>query len=461
MSLPHQLLQFISDPTGGKVVLVIGAGTSVEPPTNLPLSGDMSAEVYRRLVEDGIITNGCENPRNLSLVADIVYEIMGEQIEVVKRMNRQKLKKALPNRGHHLASALLIEGAISDILTLNYDLAICHGLADLSSGDNIALIEGPEDHIELGPKNIIFLHRSANKDPEDWILRSDLLDEEWKDEWESVITNRILSSPAIIFVGLGSPAASLTETVNKIREAIPESTNIFYVSPANPKRSGFFKQLNTDGSAAIELGWSDFMEKLSDRLLSEQKNSLLEACSKLCNEFDLSEPNYETICEEITEQGLLKVGKTRASWLLHNQNYAPSNNHNDLWLADLLLAISLIVRIGDCQIEFKQNGLIEFTSDNGEETLLYFMHGKSIFAISTIEDQISNNRTLWNRNGESPKAVLISGVEQHANQNIASPRDITGNYKPNDIIEGKNDIDIIPINDLRSNQRLVMELFNE
>ena len=73
-NLPTKLLEAISSPIGGGVVLVLGAGCSSEWPTSLPLSGDLSAQCYEKLLADNVLSGDEVNdPRDLSEVADAVY----------------------------------------------------------------------------------------------------------------------------------------------------------------------------------------------------------------------------------------------------------------------------------------------------------------------------------------------------------------------------------------------------
>ena len=71
MPLPSDLLEAISSTGGGRVALVIGAGCSLEEPTGLPLSREVSREIHRMLVADGILDHGeCADPDDLSAVTD-------------------------------------------------------------------------------------------------------------------------------------------------------------------------------------------------------------------------------------------------------------------------------------------------------------------------------------------------------------------------------------------------------
>ncbi len=141
--LPPRLLEAVSSPGGGKIALVLGAGCSVEWPTNIPVSSECSTEIHRRLVADRILLDGdCENPSDLSAVADVVFAKRNSQRDVVERLRDEyDLKLATPIDGYWIAAALLFEGVISSVVTLNYDLALSmpsvgSGRAKLSAWSN-------------------------------------------------------------------------------------------------------------------------------------------------------------------------------------------------------------------------------------------------------------------------------------------------------------------------------------
>src|SRR5579872_7268442 len=102
MPLPPELLQAVSSLGGGKIILILGAGCSVEPPTNIPVSRVCSTEIYRQLVADGVLKDGdCTDPEDLSAVADAVFNKRNSQRDVVERLRDQfGLKLAPPNDGY-------------------------------------------------------------------------------------------------------------------------------------------------------------------------------------------------------------------------------------------------------------------------------------------------------------------------------------------------------------------------
>ena len=222
--LPSDLLQAISSPSGGRVVVVLGAGCSKEAPTSLPLGSELSEECYRKLVLDGIL---CEDeiadPNDLSAVADAVYSKTGSQRELIDRFPINKFRHAQPNEGYMNMAALLLEGALADAMTLNFDLAACTALSNLGAGTRVSTVTGPQDHASLGSTNLIYLHRDVNSPPDEIILRSEELNDAWRDRWEEVVAQKVLGGPITVFVGLGTSISVLVETTSRILQVLNDS----------------------------------------------------------------------------------------------------------------------------------------------------------------------------------------------------------------------------------------------
>src|SRR5207247_1632711 len=130
MPIPAALLEAISHPAGGRVVLVLGAGCSFEAPTSLPLSRQCAEDAHARLTEDNILAPGdCSSPGDLSAVADAVWAVRHRQRDLVERLPVDAFRSAEPNEGYILAAALLYERALNSVMTLNFDLAMSHAMA--------------------------------------------------------------------------------------------------------------------------------------------------------------------------------------------------------------------------------------------------------------------------------------------------------------------------------------------
>jgi hypothetical protein len=273
MALPPELLQAVSAPGGGRIALVIGAGCSVEQPTNIPVSRVCSNEIHRRLIDDGVLQNGdCADPDDLSALADAVFNKRNSQRDVVERLREQYgLKLATPNQGYWIAAALLCEGAIASVVTLNYDLALSTALSALGADKIVGVVERPEDLPYQKTINVYYLHRNANAtDPDLWVLRTSALTVEWKGHWEQIIAAKVLVAPVVVFAGLGTPVAVLIESARLIRNALPVTTKVYQADPGDIESSKFFKALSLDPCMYIKSGWGQLMDALSQRLSKEQ-----------------------------------------------------------------------------------------------------------------------------------------------------------------------------------------------
>ena len=185
MELPADLLYAISQTEGGRVVLVVGAGCSAEPPTDLPLSRELALSAHRKLVEDGVLGDGdCPEPHNLSSVADAVWATTNSQRDLIMRFPCESFRQAQPNKGHLLTAAMLYERALSCVMTLNFDLALSNALSQMGTHGDVTIISKPEECANLGLSNLIYLHRNVDAEPDRWVLRSVSLAESWRDGWE-------------------------------------------------------------------------------------------------------------------------------------------------------------------------------------------------------------------------------------------------------------------------------------
>jgi hypothetical protein len=135
MSLPPDLLHAIVE-RRHRIALVIGAGCSLEHPTNLQLAGVYAEAAHRQLVQDGVLTDtDCPDPSDLSAVASSVVGKTGSQEALVVRLPRNEFRMAQPNAGYLVAAALLRERVLDAILTLNFDVALTSALVQLGAAD--------------------------------------------------------------------------------------------------------------------------------------------------------------------------------------------------------------------------------------------------------------------------------------------------------------------------------------
>lgn len=463
MPLPPELLQAIAAPEGGRVVLILGAGCSFEPPTSIPLAKACSVEAHRRLMLDGILSDGeCGDPEDLSTLADTVKAKTGLQAEVVSRLPISAFRNATPNEGHLVAAAMLIEGVLTNVLTLNFDLALSHALSQLGARDLVVVIKGPEDHQTLGRANVIYLHRNVEVDSEQWVLTSDALENAWKSAWEEVITRMATTAPFVIFAGMGSSCGVLTKSIERLRKAVGDRANVFLADPGDREWSRFAKELSLKSEECIQVGWVDFMRELSQRLASEYGARISTACTVMVGREHWPTENIQGLCDRLTRLGIVGVGKLRASWLLGDQIYCRHEDGHDDLLADVLLAIGLIERTANVTIHIRADRIVEVAAPDNARASFLVASGKGTLRWASIEAQILHCEKYCPRDtGDSrPRRALVSGVIGTPLGAVTPPASIVDLQDSDSILTDQASLQLWSTDELRANPAAVIrELF--
>jgi hypothetical protein len=335
---------------------VLGRGA-----TELPLSKELAVSTHRRLLLDHVLDDGeCRDPEDLSSVADAVFEKLGSQREMVSRLPISLLRHASPNEGTLIAAALLIEGVVRFLVTLNYDLSIPHALSLLGARDEVAILKGPEAHAELSGANVVFLHRNVEADPEDWVIRSSALDVGWQAGWEQVAAQMTLGTPVVVFAGLGTAVGVLVDTAQRMRAALAGDSTFVQVDPGSFHDSPYAEPLGLTVDTYIRMGWCGFMLQLGQRLVAEHRAVLESSCEQLLSSNpDWIREDVKALGDLAEKLGLIGLGRVRAQWMLSSRSYLPHNNITAVHIADLLLVIGLMTRELSATAVFRENGLVE------------------------------------------------------------------------------------------------------
>lgn len=457
-ALPPELLHAVAE-RGGRIALVLGAGCSLEHPTSLKLASVYSEDAHRQLVANGVLASAdCANPADLSAVASAVAaKCDGQQAPLVKCLPREKFRLAQPNAGYLVAAALLRERVLAAVLTLNFDLALTHALGVLSATD-VSVVPGPQAADQLGTATVVYLHRSVEElDLERWILTVEALENEWQDHWEEVVARRVMSCPVVVFAGLGSPAAVLTKSVSKVRQAVDSGQHQMYVvDPAATTQ--FEAALDLPAGAHLRVGWSDFMEKVANRLLTEFASDLGAAGGLLCeeNSWDDEAAYLADLCERLHSGGLVALGKIRAAWLLDDQQYTPDDARRPL-IADLLLGVGLVERAADLLARFREDGVVELVREGAVVTGLLAASGSGTLRWSALEPKVLqaiHRMTPTLR----PEHVLISGVAGTPTAESAPPEDLVMGDAGEDIVQGFRRPTMIDVDDVRADPSVASQL---
>lgn len=458
MPLPDDLLAAASHPEGGKWVLVIGAGSSVEPPTSLPTGAQCSREAHRRLRADGVLAVDCANPSDLSEVADAVFAATGGQAEVVQRLPRNRFRTATPNSGHLIAAALLVERSLAGVVTLNFDAAMSAALSAVGSAETVAVIGGPDDIPNLANVNLIYLHRNADAPADEWVLRSAYLNTVWNTRWEHTMATRVLVAPMVVFAGLGSPAAALTETIRLIRQALPAGVvRVYQVDLAPFGSLPFTAALNVAAGQYLQAGWCDFMAGIARRVLTEHWFGFEQACLAVIAENGYGAHNLDPVAEACRTLGLVGFGLARARWLLHNGPYARIALVDKRIVADVLLAISFVAAGVGGTVSLREDGAVELRDGSRVLATLGFASGGGVRTLVAAEAAIATQRKYWPWKGTHPRRIVVTS---HVPSPVVptAPVSIVADVDENDIIDAAASPRVVSAYDLRATPALLAEM---
>ncbi|MHC2068139.1 SIR2 family protein [Bremerella sp. T1] len=424
------------------------------------------------MVDDGILNAGdCTDPCNLSQVAEVVAQKTGSQRDLVRALPTTEFRNAKPNPGHLIAVALMVEGAVSNIVTLNFDLAFSHALSELGIRNEVVVLNGPEDHAHMGQRNIIYLHRSVDSPPEAWILTKESLDHAWKDGWEESMARFATLAPVTVFAGLGSSCGVLTYSSQKLRNSLKENAVLLLADPGDPANSHFVQEVGIEICNCIRCGWVDFMSQLAERFVRKVLSDVRSEGQVLAvrEQWVASNKDYEKLLEpllvtlysDIENLGLLGLGELRAAWFQEYDRYSTTDPQQIGALADLVVAIAFILHHESGSAQFHEDGTVSISFSSGPEVRIILASGwRKHLRWNSLETALKERVRRRRRGASTPQKVLASGVTGKKTSETTAPMDIVGSTPSDSIIDADGGMLMWSIDDLREDPRIIQEIMS-
>lgn len=461
MVIPAELADAIRHPDGGRVVLILGAGCSREPPTNLELASYYAERVHQKLIDDGILSSGsCPDPYDLSSVADAVWAARGRQRDLVERLPQADFARAEPNEGHLIAAAMLAEHTVIAVLSLNFDLSMSHALQQLEVR-SVPEIQGPADYAILGVVNLVYLHRNVRADPEDWVLRTAALIDEWQGSWREAFAQRFLNTPVRVFVGLGTPAGVLVETTRRIRAMVPAAGALVYqVDVVQRHESDFAAALDIPDAAYLQSSWCDFMREIGDYLVDAQAERLAAACEELTSDNEWPVEDVNGLRGKVATLGLIPFGGLRARWMLESRMYLPLREVDPRLLADVLLAVGFIERHLGAQGAITADGVVEFWGAGRLVSSVVLASGRGTKPWLRLDHEIRQQARQWAYRNPRPRFVVVTAVLGARPGAVSPPENLAVEVEPESILLGDVPFDfrMVSLYELRNNPGLLADI---
>ncbi len=414
----------------------------------MPTGATCSLEAHRRLRADGLLAADCPNPWDLSEVSDAVFAATGSQAAVVQRLPLTRFRTASANSGHLVAAVLLVEGSLGGVVTLNFDKSMSAALSDIGSGERVAVIGGPDDIANLASVNLVYLHRHAESPPEEWILRSEYLTAVWNDRWEPVIASRILVAPLVVFAGLGSPAATLTETVKRIRQAVPADTvGIYQVDPALFGRLSFTEALEIREDRYLRLGWCKFMDDVGSRVFDEHWHIVWQGCLAVAADNGYPTPNGPALEATCRSLGLVAFGAARARWMMHSARYARIGLTDRRIIAEVMVTADFLATHLGGSMSLREDGAIEIRDGERLLATIGLATGSGIRSLTAAEAALAAYRRYWRWKNTTPTVIVVCG--HLPSPAPTTPTSIISDVDENDIVCAARSPPVISVYELR------------
>jgi hypothetical protein len=285
------------------------------------------------------------------------------------------------------------------------------------------------------------------------------LEHEWQGHWQPIIATKVLVAPIVVFAGLGTPVAVLIESTKLLREALPQTTKLFQVDPGETTRSKFFEALAIDSSAYIQRGWCGLMEEMSERLSTEHIVQLQRAIGQKTAQDGLQAEDVNSLLDRLRSFGIVRFGMVRASWLLHGKPYRHVDADGLRLIADLLLALGMIMRVSGSTAVIFEDGYVEFRRERRIVGGFLMVSGCGHRGKAAVEAEVESRRAGYRNLPDPPSGVLVGGTSDTWMTQLTSPRDIVaGDMAAEDIIMGPTTLPLHHIAELRSNLDLIHQL---
>lgn len=435
--VPAGLLSAVIADGGSRLAIVIGAGCSVEMPTAMPLAGDLSEEACRRLVSEQVLVEGeCQDPRNLSALASLVYQKTGSQAALVRQFPLDRMRTAPGNDGYKFLIALMLEGVISHALSLNFDLAPQNAAVQLR--ETVTVVDRINEPIPMA-KTVVHLHGSVNGSSEELILRVEALTDDWREKWQEVVTRQILAAPNVLFVGLGSAAPVLSETVAMIANALGHQKNFYQADLGAHENNYFAQQLQIAADHYIKGPWSEVMGALAKHLAREQIHTLKMSGKALFRDNNVAAEDiarFEAMTTHLADLSLLGLGRLRANIRLSRGSlYQPRSVPDEEWLSGPLLTLAAIAEADGLTVHPTPAGTFLFKRTGRIVSNVLLVSGRGSRKLSALDPSITAlSKELSETTGSGPDLVLVGGT---------LPEPLAASVVPGDIVDGDEIEDIV------------------
>jgi hypothetical protein len=206
----------------GRLTIYAGAGLSWAAPTGLPGSGTLAKRIAAHLAS--VVDFGEIKRDDLLAVADeVAKQPLGRMLLERTLLKAADFEHARANYGHEVVAMLLCEG-VSTVFETNYDLCI-----EFAAQPERPRVVVTDEDLRHGATTALLKAHGCASMPSTMLITSDDL----KDTplWAKASVAARLSQDQVLFVGIGSVADYVQESIKDVLKAVGVS-HLLVVDPA-------------------------------------------------------------------------------------------------------------------------------------------------------------------------------------------------------------------------------------
>jgi hypothetical protein len=172
-------------------------------------------------------------------------------------------------------------------------------------------------------------------------------------------------------------------------------------------------------------------------------------------EDNLTNEDIAVLLSALQALGIVKFGKLRADWLLHDKPYRPFEADTPGLLGDLLLALATMARVSGAEAVILDDGSVEFRRDGRVAASFRIASGCGHRGKQAVEAIVQSRRSEY----RNCPAVLVGGTSASWTTPPTPPKDIVqGDVSKQDILRGPMSLPLLHISELRENYDLIRQV---
>ena len=205
------------------LAIYAGAGVSQASPTDIPVGAEIAQRCHARIIELLRDVLDCDDPSNLTLVADAVARNGSLRLMQRTAVGVANFTTARPNFSHEVLALLLLEGVVI-IVTTNWDDCIERAMEN----ERVLAVISDQDRQQIQAPAILKVHGCATRPTTVLITTDDLAE---PPAWARAEVNVRLSQSHTVFIGIGDVSGHIGARIREARDSIGDAGTIYVVSP--------------------------------------------------------------------------------------------------------------------------------------------------------------------------------------------------------------------------------------